>query len=664
MFDQSDANYQVSKRAAVAGGISAAGKPFFPGGRAKPTVDTLTGRITRLWPATWLRQFILLAAISLSVLTQITIATASDTNLIVRLYYGDRTHLDELTAKYDVLEFADHVSGYVAARLSLSDYEELQRAGYRVEIDPEQTVLANPARSTSIHPLAGVPSFPCYRTVEETYATLMQMTNDYPALATLVDIGDSWDKITPGGASGYDLFALVLSNKSRPGPKPRFLLVAEFHARELTTAETATRFAEELVAGYGVDADITWILDYFEVHIVPMANPDGRKQAELGQLWRKNTDNTNGCASSTSFGTDLNRNWSFRWGLDAGSSPSSCNETYRGPLAFSEPESQAIRDYIQSLFPDQRGPADTDVAPTNTTGLVISLHSYAQLVLYSWGWTTTPAPNAPALQTLGGKFGFFNRYTVQPSIALYAVSGELTDWVYGELGVPGYTIEMGTSFFEPCATFQSTTYPSNRPALYYAAKACRQPYLSAAGPDVLKPTVSNTPGASVTLSANAVSGRTFGYAPLPAAANITAARYSVDNPSWVSGVVTHPMSATDGSFNSTNETIAAVIDTTGWTPGKHTLFVEARTSTNTWGVPTAAFVFVSAPTILASLESNQIVLRWPSSTNALYTLLQTSNLLSPFSVLASNILATPPTNTYADPVSPTGSLFYRLKLQP
>jgi hypothetical protein len=607
----------------------------------------------------------LLTAFAVSLKAQPLTSVAVGTNLIVRLYYGDRARLDQLASKYDVFEFADHAAGYVAARLSRSEYDELIQSGYRVEIDPEQTALASLVLSSALTNVTtqslGIPSFPCYRTVEETYATLTRITNDYPGLATLVDIGDSWEKITPGGATGYDLLALVLSNRSRPGPKPRFLLVAEFHARELTTAETATRFAEELAAGYGVDPDMTWILDYFEVHIIPMANPDGRKKAELGQLWRKNTDNDDGCASA--YGTDMNRNCSFKWGL-AGSSGFSCDETYRGPASFSEPESQAIRDYIRLLFPDQRGPADTDAAPNNTTGLVVSLHSYAQLVLCSWGWTTTPAPNSTALQTLGGKFSHFNRYTVEPTIFLYAVSGELNDWVYG---VPCYTIEMGTAFFEACAAFQNTIYPSNRPALFYACKACRQPYLSPAGPDVLQATVatiSNASGASVNLGATAVSGRSFGYTPLPAAANITAARYSVDNPSWVAGVTTHSMSATDGSFNSTNESIVAAIDTTGWPVGRHTVFIEARTSTNNWGVPTAAFVYVPAPTIVASLASNQIVLRWPSTTNTLYTLLQTPNLLSSFSALASNILATPPTNTFTYPVSSTGSRFYKLKLQP
>ena len=59
---------------------------------------------------------------------------------------------------------------------------------------------------------------------------------------------------------------------------------------ELTTAELVMRFGEMLLAQYGMDPDVTWLLDHTELHIVPIANPDGRKRAEAGILWRKNTN--------------------------------------------------------------------------------------------------------------------------------------------------------------------------------------------------------------------------------------------------------------------------------------------------------------------------------------------------------------------------------------
>ena len=151
--------------------------------------------------------------------------------------------------------------------------------------------------------------------------------------------------------------------------------MAEIHARELTTAETAMRYAEYLIDNYSIDPDITWLLDYFRVYIVTMTNPDGRKFAELGNSWRKNTDNENGsgCVIPNHYGIDLNRNHSFQWG---GVETDPCNINYQGPSAVSEPETQAIQNFVLTLFPDQRGPGDSEPAPLNTTGTFISLHSY------------------------------------------------------------------------------------------------------------------------------------------------------------------------------------------------------------------------------------------------------------------------------------------------
>ncbi len=594
-----------------------------------------------------------------------TLALPREPELIVRLFYGDRERLAQLVSRYDVFEYANHDEGYVIARLRPSEYQELLETGYRLEIDEAQTAQANRVLSHSRAQFGGIPGYPCYRTVEETYDTLARIAANYPGLASVVAIGPSWEKAISGGSRGYDLLVLVLSNKSCPGPKPRFFLMAEHHARELTTAETATRFAEELVSRYGVDPDVTWLLDYYEAHILPMANPDGRKWAEQGQWWRKNTDNTNGCTTFPYFGTDLNRNCDFKWG-GVGSSDAACDEIYHGPSAFSEPENQAIRDYVRSLFPRQRGPADTDAAPATATGLFITLHSFAQLVLHAWGWTTNLAPNHAALETLGARFGFFNRYTVQPSIKLYPTTGTADEWAYSELGVAGYTIEMGTAFFEDCTNFESATFLSNRPALYYAFKACRQPYLDPAGPDVLQAAVSpatNLAGAPVTLTAVADASRFYGTTPAQPVRTIAAARFSVDDPSWANGMVTQPMNPADGSFDSTNELLQASIDTAGWSPGRHMVFLEAQDAAGNWGVPTAAFVWIQPLRITGTLGADGFMLQWPSVPNKFYRVLQSADLQSGFTVLAGHLPASPPLNIYTDTVGLAATRFYRIEME-
>ena len=369
--------------------------------------------------------------------------------------------------------------------------------------------------------------------------------------------------------------------------------MSAIHAREYTTAETNTRFAEYLVNNYGTDPDATWLLDYNEIHLLLQSNPDGRKMAEGGDSWRKNVDN-NYCANTTSRGADLNRNYPFYWNScspsDGCSSGSQCNETYRGPSAASEPETQAVINYIRSQFPDLRADDLTSAAPITTTGIFMDLHSYAQLVLWPWGFTGQPAPNGTAMQTLGRKFAYFNNYTPQQSVGLYPTDGTTDDFAYGELGVPSFTIEMGVDFFESCSTFESTTYLANFPALLYAAKAARRPYQTPAGPDVLSLTVTPTStlsGSQVVLSATANDTR---YAGGEATQAIAAARYAIDVPSWSDGAVLYPMTATDGTFNATIEGINATVSTTGLSLGRHTLFVEAQDAAGNWGVPTAVFV--------------------------------------------------------------------------
>ena len=521
-------------------------------------------------------------------------APPSDEVIFSRVYYKDVDDLQRMAEELDVLEEADRQAGWVGVLLSPEQYDALLAEGYRIDVVRRERTG-----------FRAINNYPCYRTVEETQAAMAAIVTAKPALATIVDIGNSWDKLTPNtpaGADrpGYDLLVLKLTNSAIAGPKPAFFLMGAIHAREYTTAETVMRFAEEMANGHGTNPDATWLLDHHELHILPHTNPDGRKLAEQGYYQRKSRDpvGSTSCASpptsSNQFGVDLNRNYSFKYG-GASTSTSKCNALYRGPSAGSEPETTAVVSYLASLYPDQRGPLDTDPAPATATGLLITLHSYAQLVLYPWGWSTTAAPNAAGLATLGRKFGFHNGYSVcQPGVCLYAASGVTEDWVYGTLGVPGYTFEMGTAFFESCSTFSNTVLPPNLAALRYAFKAARRPYMTPAGPESLSVAVSAstvTAGTIVTLTASANDTRynSNGYG-TESTQNIAAARYSVDTVSWAAGATLVPMSASDGAFNAKTEGVTASINTTGWSAGRHRILVESQDVAGNWGVPSAVFL--------------------------------------------------------------------------
>lgn len=515
--------------------------------------------------------------------------------IAAKVSFKSRADLQQLSERLDLSAAVDHEKKTVEALLSTEEYDALVKEGRRVEILQEQTQLLNALPEKLSAVATAIPSYPCYRTVDETYAAMARLATTYPNIAAWNDIGDSWDKVTAGGKPGDDLRVLVLTNKSRPGPKPKFFLMSAIHAREYTTAEMAARFAEQLATRYGTDADATWLLDYYELHLVVQANPDGRRIAETGLSKRKNTNTTQGSCSTTLYGVDLNRNSSFDWG-GAGASTSACNETYRGRSAASEPETQALENYILSLFPDQRGPNSTDPAPADATGLLVSLHSHGGYVLYPWGATTTAAPNATQLRTLGRKFNYFNGYQAcQVSTCLYAASGSTDAFSYGRLGVASFTFEMGSAFFESCSTFENTIVPKNMPALWYALKAARRPYQSPAGPDSVNLSLSASTvsqGTPVTLTAQANDTRYGTNGGTEASQAIAAARYSIDAPSWVAGTPTYTMSAGDGSFNSTVESVTATVFTSGLAPGRHTIFVESQDASGNWGVPTAIFLTV------------------------------------------------------------------------
>jgi carboxypeptidase T len=401
---------------------------------------------------------------------------------------------------------------------------------------------------------------------------------------------------------GYDIKVLKLTNSAITGSKPKLFVNSAIHAREYTTAALNLEFARWLVNGYGVNADATWILDHHEVHLMLQTNPDGRKKAETGLSWRKNTNQAYCGATSNTRGADLNRNFSFSFNSTGGqgSSGNQCDLTYRGPSAASEPETQAIEAYVRSLWPDQRGPNLTDAAPRTNSGIHIDVHSYSQLVLWPWGTTSAASGNATDLQTLGRKLAFFNGYTPQQAIGLYPTDGTSDSVSYGELGVAAYTIELGTSFFQSCTTYNSTIKPQNLNALIYAAKVVRTPYITPAGPDVsvlaLSGTASTTGvqvGTAVNLTGTATDTRYNNSNGVQATQNIAAAEYYIDTPPWVSGATPTALVATDGAFNAKTEGIRGTINTSSLSVGKHIVYVRSRDAGNNWGPFTAAFLQVN-----------------------------------------------------------------------
>jgi len=266
-----------------------------------------------------------------------------------------------------------------------------------------------------------------YHSYAEMEADLADLAARYPDLASLTTIGTSLE--------GRRLSALKISdNPGLEEDEPGVLLAGGHHAREWISVEVPFQMAKRLLEGYGSDPDIRALVDGCQVWIVPMVNPDGLEYSiRAYRYWRKNRrDNGDG-----TFGVDLNRNYACQWGADdVGSSPDTGSETYRGPRAFSEPETDALR----------------GLAAAHGFSSAVFFHSYGQTILYPWSWTSDPAPDRDALEALSRDLsgliaaveGRVYAYG-QSGVALYVSNGDAGDWVYDRFGAPALTIELPPS---------------------------------------------------------------------------------------------------------------------------------------------------------------------------------------------------------------------------
>ena len=195
---------------------------------------------------------------------------------------------------------------------------------------------------------------PGYFTYAEMIAKMQALAVAYPTMVSVYSIGNS--------AAGTAIYGVKISdNVSSDENEPEVLYTGLQHAREAIGGTSLIFFAQYLAENYASNTSVSGLVNNREIFIIPCMNPDGYAYNYSGTsasypvtgggLWRKNRRNTGGGASN--IGVDINRNYSIDWGNCSGAS-SSCgsnvktDETYYGPSAFSEPETQALRDFVYS----------------------------------------------------------------------------------------------------------------------------------------------------------------------------------------------------------------------------------------------------------------------------------------------------------------------------
>ena len=629
-------------------------------------------------------------------------------NLVMRVYFRDNAERDRLATELAAEEFSTS-KGYLVIIKDRATYNDLVARGLRVEIDQKLTDKLNNMSDPSYYETF----YGGYRTVEEIYAFLDQKVAQHPTLVQKIDIGNSWCKTHPGACTqpnswnGFDLYVLRISNQAIPGPKPVFWYDAGIHSREIATPEVAMRFIDYLLNNYNTDADARWLVDYQDIWVMPTLNPDGHHMNESngeGQptFHRKNADRDDGCTTYDQFGTDINRNFPFLWGCCGGSSGNACSETYRGPLANSEEETQALVNLVRSLIPDQRGPNESDLAPITTTGTLINMHSNAQQNLYPWGYTSAFAPNRTDLRNIGRHMSSpqvippGNGYEYcQNTECLYIVDGDEKNWAYGELGIPAYSLELsGDDFFPEYACLDSGgppcthdvgpgIWPQNKGALLHHAKIVRQPYLLTRGPDAnSRPSQPIVVEQGVTANLTA----TLNYAwygsdgqPNAYLQNVAAGEYYVDTPPWAGGTGV-AMNADDGTFDEPTEPANAGVPTGALSVGRHLLFVRGRGVNNydgfqSWGPITAVFLDVipvggATPTPVGATATTTPAVPTSTRTSTTVATSTRTNTAVPTQTQGGATATTEPSSTPGSPTAtatactlmftdvPEGSTFY------
>lgn len=270
-----------------------------------------------------------------------------------------------------------------------------------------------------------------YHTYETLTSKLKEYKENYPDLLTLQSIGKTLE--------GRDIWAVRIGKEQNK----RILFIGCHHAREWISVEIPLKLIDYLLTNYNRDEEVRRWVDSIEIWIIPMLNPDGHTYSvRVDRMWRKNRrDNGDG-----TFGVDNNRNYGYKWGLK-GSSGDTSSQTYRGPYPFSELENQAIRNF----------------AYKHPFNLVVSYHSFSELILYPWGYTKNPPPDEEIFEKIAEDMakttgppndndypGPYDYYPMQGSY-LYPTSGDSDDWFYGDMGTLSFTIELSSfeEFFDP-----------------------------------------------------------------------------------------------------------------------------------------------------------------------------------------------------------------------
>jgi len=382
----------------------------------------------------------------------------------------------------------DKPGGYVNALINDLQLQQISDLGFKTAIlIPDADAFARQLRQDGY--------LENFRTYDQMLLEMQNLAANYPEIVKLDSIGESYERTV--GRGGYIIWAMKISdNVEIEEDEPEVYYFANIHAREIITPEIIMYFMHYLVENYGTDPYVTYLVNKRQIWLSPTVNPDGHEYVFTGSninndidpvWWRKNKqdNNNNGMfdppqsgAQPSPDGVDLNRNFGYQWGYDnSGSSPNPSSDLYRGSGPFSEPESQAIRNFVNQ----------------HRFLITVSFHSYHPGWLIPWGYIKQYTPDHQTYVVLADSCTAYNGYNAGCSWEVlgsyYVVNGDTDDWLYGEqqeknkifaftpeVGSPSESIG-GSGFFPDIMYIEKQVLENQGPLLYLAYAAGEEPII-------------------------------------------------------------------------------------------------------------------------------------------------------------------------------------------
>ncbi|KAF6827546.1 zinc carboxypeptidase a [Colletotrichum plurivorum] len=294
--------------------------------------------------------------------------------------------------------------------------------------------------------------FTAYHSYADHLQFLRDLQSSFPSQSEIVTAGSSFQ--------GRAITGIHIWGSGGKGSKPAVIFHGTVHAREWISTmnkhlQTTEYMAYQLLTQYASNSAVKALVDRFDFHITPVANPDGFVYTQTtNRLWRKTRQTQSG---STCVGRDPNRNWPYKWEVTGGASTNPCSETYKGAAPGDTPEIRGLKAQVDTL------------SASRGIRFYIDFHSYGQYILWPYGYDCNyVAPDDAALRTMAQRGATGIRgvsgtsYTIGNACrALYATTGDSTDYIHGVAkSTYTYTLELrdrGTYGFSlPASQIQAT----------------------------------------------------------------------------------------------------------------------------------------------------------------------------------------------------------------